>query len=170
MVLYIHAQLEEVAEQDLIGTVEIQEGLGTIFAREASKLEQEHDHSVSKPIMVGGNNASQAASPRSESYGPGVLQMVVDNVLSGSPASVNTKHFVNAAEERCVDAFCGAQITPYLVQGGHVIGGTTTLPMQSKNSGTGGYGYGSWSTVYPTSHALTTPSNIENSQNGESLR
>ncbi|EYC09552.1 hypothetical protein Y032_0060g3181 [Ancylostoma ceylanicum] len=50
------------------------------------------DHSVSKPIMVANaNNASQAASPHSESYGPGVLQMVVDNVLSGSPASVNAK-------------------------------------------------------------------------------
>lgn len=49
------------------------------------------DHSVSKPIMVASNNVSQAASPRSESYGPGVLQMVVDNVLSGSPASVKTK-------------------------------------------------------------------------------
>ncbi|WKX98129.1 hypothetical protein Q1695_013653 [Nippostrongylus brasiliensis] len=49
------------------------------------------DHSVSKPIMVANTNTSQAASPHSESYGPGVLQMVVDNVLSGSPASVNAK-------------------------------------------------------------------------------
>ncbi|KJH41079.1 hypothetical protein DICVIV_12954 [Dictyocaulus viviparus] len=49
------------------------------------------DHSVSKPIMVANANTSQATSPHSESYGPGVLQMVVDNVLSGSPASVSAK-------------------------------------------------------------------------------
>ncbi|RCN26889.1 hypothetical protein ANCCAN_27383 [Ancylostoma caninum] len=42
-------------------------------------------------MVANANNASQAASPHSESYGPGVLQMVVDNVLSGSPASVNAK-------------------------------------------------------------------------------
>ncbi|XGW35276.1 hypothetical protein V3C99_018915 [Haemonchus contortus] len=166
------------------------------------------DHSVSKPIMVGGSNASQAASPRSESYGPGVLQMVVDNVLSGSPASVNTKHFMpprNDVSMRFVErndfssragnedkrsdvgglglplsyavpvfnssseGHVGTpdfQITPYLVQGGHVIGGTTTVSMQSKTNATAGYGYGSWSTVYPTTHGLSTPSNIENSQNG----
>lgn len=49
------------------------------------------DHSVSKPIMVANADSSQATSPHSESYGPGVLQMVVDNVLSGSPVSVNAK-------------------------------------------------------------------------------
>ncbi|KAE9418338.1 hypothetical protein Angca_006055, partial [Angiostrongylus cantonensis] len=71
------------------------------------------DHSVSKPIMVAGNSVSQTASPRSESYGPGVLQMVVDNVLSGSPASVKTRllpqrndvsmHFVDRSDHssRC---------------------------------------------------------------------
>ncbi|VDM75618.1 unnamed protein product [Strongylus vulgaris] len=62
-------------------------------------------------------------------------------------------------------------ITPYLVQGGHVIGGTAPMPpLQSTASATSGYGYGSWSTVYaPTNqHTLTGPSNIENSQNGMS--
>ncbi|RCN32789.1 hypothetical protein ANCCAN_21390 [Ancylostoma caninum] len=63
------------------------------------------------------------------------------------------------------------QITPYLVQGGHVIGGTAPMPpLQSTTSATSGYGYGSWSTVHPgtNQHALSTPSNIENSQNGMS--
>lgn len=48
--------------------------------------------------MVGGGaqGVMQAMSPRSESIGPGtgVLQMVVDNVLSGSPASVNASKFM----------------------------------------------------------------------------
>ncbi|KAK6759373.1 hypothetical protein RB195_021140 [Necator americanus] len=162
--------------------------------------------------MVGGSNVSQAASPRSESYGPGVLQMVVDNVLSGSPASVNTKfapprndmsmRFVEGRSDfssRCnddkrsesnglglplsyavpvfnqtSDGHVGTpdfQIAPYLVQGGHVIGGTAAVPgLQSTNSATSGYNYGSWSTVYPSTnqHSIATPSNIENSQNGMS--
>ncbi|KJH40951.1 hypothetical protein DICVIV_13082 [Dictyocaulus viviparus] len=157
--------------------------------------------------MVGSNTASQATSPRSESYGPGVLQMVVDNVLI-------------ATKERRINAFCGLQIaskpgkdqykilkcsdhpqgteekrsetnglglpysyamtfgsntechvgtpdfqiTPYLVKGGHVIGGTAT--MQSSASG---YGYGSWN-VYTGNHPLGAPSNIENSQNDELYR
>ncbi|VDL74293.1 unnamed protein product [Nippostrongylus brasiliensis] len=58
------------------------------------------------------------------------------------------------------------QIAPYLVQGGHVIGGTTPIPMHTATSGASGYGYGSWSAMYPPSHGLTTPSNIENTQNG----
>lgn len=57
------------------------------------------------------------------------------------------------------------QITPYLVQGGHVIGGTGPMSLQS-TSGTS-YGYGSWSTVYPPNHSLPAPPNMENSQNGE---
>uniref|UniRef100_A0A1I7X9X1 Anoctamin n=1 Tax=Heterorhabditis bacteriophora TaxID=37862 RepID=A0A1I7X9X1_HETBA len=79
------------------------------------------DHSVSKPIMVGavsGNNNSQATSPRSESLGPGVLQMVVENVLSGSPASVNTTKFVRYSidiiDERRADTNVGVPV-PYAV-------------------------------------------------------
>ncbi|KAJ1347848.1 hypothetical protein KIN20_003014 [Parelaphostrongylus tenuis] len=159
------------------------------------------DHSVSKPIMVASNNVSQAASPRSESYGPGVLQMVVDNVLSGSPASIKAKSILPRSDtstrsvdrsdhtSRCNDdkrsdvngfglsmsygmpfgsnpeGHIGTpdfQITQYLVKGGHVIGGPST--MQSSPSS---YGYGPWNPPYAANPPLSAPStNIENSQNG----
>ncbi|VDM61320.1 unnamed protein product [Angiostrongylus costaricensis] len=94
--------------------------------------------------MVASNNVSQAASPRSESYGPGVLQMVVDNVLSGSPASVKTR-----------------LIAPYLMKGDNVIGGPSAMQSSAPS-----YGYEPWNVPYATNPPLSVPSNIENSQNG----
>ena len=62
-------------------------------------------------MVANANSTSQAASPHSESYGPGVLQMVVDNVLSGSPASVNAKYV-----SRIIQFFLKNYSREYLLQ------------------------------------------------------
>ncbi|KAK6054020.1 RNA binding repeat protein, Pumilio-family [Cooperia oncophora] len=153
------------------------------------------DHSVSKPIMVANSNTSQAASPHSESYGPGVLQMVVDNVLSGSPASANAKfgppstrgevslriidgksdekrndggpvglpipYAVPMFNRSGVERQGGTpdfQMAPFLFQGGHVIGGNTTMPFSSGSPAAPGFGYGAWGEMYPPPHQAPTTS------------
>ncbi|XGW10339.1 hypothetical protein V3C99_012097 [Haemonchus contortus] len=156
------------------------------------------DHSVSKPIMVANSSTSQAASPHSESYGPGVLQMVVDNVLSGSPASVNAKfgpsstrgevslriidgksdekrneinsvglpipYAVPIFNHTSVEAQGGTpdfQMAPFLFQGGHVIGGNTTMPFFSGSPAAPAFGYGAWGGTYSPHQAPTTSSSDE---------
>lgn len=42
------------------------------------------------------------------------------------------------------------QFTPFLVQGGHVIGGTGHIPLGSTPTGPTSYGQGSWGAVYTT--------------------
>ncbi|KAK6032574.1 RNA binding repeat protein, Pumilio-family [Ostertagia ostertagi] len=156
------------------------------------------DHSVSKPIMVANSNTSQAASPHSESYGPGVLQMVVDNVLSGSPASANAKfgppstrgevslriidgksdekrndgapiglpipYAVPMFNHSGVETQGGTpdfQMAPFLFQGGHVIGGNTTMPFSSGSPAAHGFGYGAWGGMYPPPHQAPTTSSSD---------
>lgn len=55
------------------------------------------------------------------------------------------------------------QFTPFVVQGGTVIGGTGPMhPLGSTPTGANGYGYGSWNAVYANG---TVPSGANNSNN-----